>query len=449
MTYLEDELDSFEPAERRAALAELAAKRRGVPAEAGTNVNLHFHSFFSYNAEGWSPSHIAWETRKAGLYAAGLCDFDALDGLQEFLDAGLTLGLRTCVSVETRVFVKEFADVDISSPGEPGVTYIMGAGFARVPEADSPQAAQLAGFRAGARDRNAALVNRINPHMSLTAVDYEADVLPLTPAGNATERHVVSAYLNKAREVFGHPEATAKFWSRILGKDLEETVGLLADTPAMEEAVRAKLVKKGGVGYEQPSPTSFPAVEDFVRWALSCEAMPMITWLDGTSGGEKDAQRLLACMTGKGCVALNIIPDRNWNVSDPARKAVRVANLRTIVKLADEQGLPINIGTEMNKAGLPFVDDLEGEVLREFKESFLRGARIVVGHTLLSRYAGFPYTGKAAQAEFGSDVMRKNAFFDAVGGLPPLDETGARRLSDLGPDKALARFRDGRGRETR
>ena len=48
------------------------------------NVNLHFHSFYSYNAEYWSPTRIAWESKKKALYASGIIDFDVLSGLEEF-----------------------------------------------------------------------------------------------------------------------------------------------------------------------------------------------------------------------------------------------------------------------------------------------------------------------------------------------------------------------------
>ncbi len=43
----------------------LDAERDSLPA-AGANFNMHCHSFFSYNAAGWSPSRIAWEARRAG-----------------------------------------------------------------------------------------------------------------------------------------------------------------------------------------------------------------------------------------------------------------------------------------------------------------------------------------------------------------------------------------------
>ncbi|MFC1463186.1 hypothetical protein ACFLQU_06260, partial [Verrucomicrobiota bacterium] len=369
---LEEQLNEFDPAVRREALDRLAATD-AIPATEGTNVNMHLHSFFSYNALDYSPSRIAWEARKTGLCSAGLCDFDVLDGLEEFLAAGVTLGLRTTVNLETRAFLNEYADHDISSPGEPGVTYIMGAGFARVPAEGSHQAEGLAGYRARARSRNVALMDRINPKLPDIAIDYEKDVLPLTPAGAATERHMVRAYINKTKQAFPDAAGTAEFLAGLLEKPLEETIELIADLPSLEDAIRARLVKRGGIGYEQPSVDTFPTVDDFVNWVASCEAMPMTTWLDGTSTGEQNGRALLECMKDKGAVALNIIPDRNWNVSDPGARDAKRANLAAVIEAAEEMGLPINIGTEMNKRGLPFVDDLDGQVLKLYRESFLRG----------------------------------------------------------------------------
>lgn len=91
-------------------------------------VNLHFHSFFSFNANGWSPSRIAWESLKYGLEVSGIVDFDVLDGMDEFLEAGKLLGLKTVVGIETRVFIKELEDKVMSSPNEPGIAYFMAAG---------------------------------------------------------------------------------------------------------------------------------------------------------------------------------------------------------------------------------------------------------------------------------------------------------------------------------
>lgn len=433
-------LDTFDGAQRSAALGALI-RNEGSGDAVGEDVNMHMHSFFSYNAEGWSPSHLVWAAHEAGFYSAGLCDFDVLDGLEEFFAAGRAVGLRTAVHLETRAYFSEYANDDISSPGEPGVTYIMGGGFPRVPEAGSQQERQLTGFRDGARSRNEELVARLNEKIPDIALDYAGDVLPLTPSGNATERHIISAYVNRAEEVFDSPERLAAFWSDLLERERAEVEGLLQDRPALEEAVRSRLAKRGGLGYVPPSADTFPPVEEFLAWVASCDAIPMITWLDGTSGGEADPREMCEYLAAKGAGALNIVPDRNWNISDPAARAVKIGNLKAIVNVAVDMGLPINIGTELNKLGLPFVDDLEGEVLREFKDVFLTGARIMVGHTLLARYAAFPYMGTAAVAEF-NDVTGRNSFFEAVGALSALSDAQSDLLEEIGPERALSWFRD-------
>jgi hypothetical protein len=402
---------------------------------------MHFHSFFSFNALEYSPSRIAWEARKAGLYAAAVCDFDVLDGLEEFLEAGRLLGLRAAVHVETRAFLGAFRDAEINSPGEPGVTYIMGAGFPRIPAAGTDGARGLEGYRAAATNRNIDLVRRINAALPAIAVDYAADVTPLTPAGNATERHIVRAYVRKAVEVFRRPDRVARFWMDVLAMPFEETLMLMSDAPAMEERVRSRLAKKGGIGYVQPTPGTFPPAEAFCKWVLSCDAVPMTTWLDGTSPGERDAAKLLDAMEACGAAALNIIPDRNWNIRDPGQRAVKQERLREIVTLCESREIPVNVGTEMNKLGLPFADDLACEALARHGAAFLRGARIMVGQSILARYANFSYAGPAAAAEFPG-VAERNRFFEAVGALPPIDAAEDARLAEMGPERALAKLRD-------
>lgn len=439
-TALEQQLDAFNPAQRQAALLQLAKTPTSLP-PAGMNVNMHFHSFFSYNAYGWSPSHIAWRACREGLYAAGLCDFDVLDGMDEFLNAGEILGLRTAVSLETRAFVPEYADKEISSPGEPGITYIMGAGFAHLPNPGTRQQDGLSALRQGARERNEALVERINAGLGDITVDYERDVMPLTPAGAATERHIVRAYINRAEALCGSPEQAIHRWAQILGKDEQQLAGIYG-TPAMEEAVRSKLAKQGGIGYVQPSTDTFPPVQEFIQWVTGLQAVPMITWLDGTSEGEADAAALLEFMCGVGAAALNIIPDRNWNIADADQRVLKIGKLREIMAIAEAMELPVNIGTEMNKDGLPFTDDLSGPVLAEYRDTFLRGARIMVGHTILLRHANVSYMTYEATAK------QKNELFAAIGALPPLSCPVAEKLQELENDQAAAIIFDAATRGT-
>jgi hypothetical protein len=437
---LEQRLNDFDPNVRRDALAALAALSESAWKEPGGNVNLHVHSFFSYNAQGWSPSRIAWEARKSGWYAAGLCDFDVLDGLDEFLAAGRTLGLRTAVHLETRAFLRAQAAVEINSPGEPGVSYVMGGGFFAVPA--GPAAEDLSAYRRAARERNEALVVRINARLPRLGIDYGRDVLPRTPAGVATERHIVAAYVDRAAIVLRAADARAAFWAPVLGLPAAEAARLEeADRPAFEERVRGALAKRGGLGYVQPDERTFPPAEDFIGWVRRCGAIPLATWLDGTSEGERDARGLLGALTELGCAGVNVIPDRNWNLPRPADRALKTARLAEIVAAARGLDLPINVGTEMNRPGLPAIDDLDGPVLREHRAAFLEGARVFVGHTVLATYADMPYLGPRAGEEFPGRRAR-NAFYAAVGALPPLTAEMADRLLDAGPERARRMLRE-------
>jgi hypothetical protein len=439
---LRKRLNDFDPRVRRDALEALVAVAgRELPRRLTPNFNLHCHSFFSYHAEGWSPARIAWESRQQGLYAAALCDFDVLDGLEEFLDAGLAVGLRAAVHLETRAYAAEFARADINSPGEPGVTYIMGAGFAAKPAADSDPGRRLAGFRAAARRRNEALVGRLNERLPGIAIQYARDVLPLTPLGTATERHIVRAYIAAGRRSLPDDKPRAAFWSSVLKRPAAACTALEADEPAFEEAVRAALVKRGGIGYVPPDTTTFPPVAEFVAWVRACDAIPMMTWLDGTSEGESRCRRLLEAFRDLGCAAINIIPDRNWNLPDAKARKVKTAKLDEVVREAARLDLPVNIGTEMNRPGLPFADDLSVPDLAIHAETFTLGARVMIGHALLARYAAAPYLGARARAEFPR-LPGRNRFYAGVGALPPLGRDGADALLDAGPERAFRLLAD-------
>ena len=87
---IEQQLDSYDLKRRQEALKALCQQSRngkgGLP-QPGTDVNLHAHTFYSYNAYGYSPSRYAWLARKHGMAVAGIVDFDVLDGHR--MDPGL------------------------------------------------------------------------------------------------------------------------------------------------------------------------------------------------------------------------------------------------------------------------------------------------------------------------------------------------------------------------
>lgn len=433
----QDDIDSFDLNKRLRALSDIVNNYGPVAMLTKNYVNMHLHSFYSFNCNGYSPSHVVMECRRKGLYAAALCDFDVLDGLEEFVTAGQMLGLRTAVHLETRAFMKEYAELEINSPGEPGVTYVMGAGFGCLPPQNSAAMNTLTAFRQQANLRSRELVKRINGRLPEMAIDYDAKVVPMSPGGCPTERHIVKAYRLKVEQLFPAKDEMTKYWAKLFQKPLNEVDILLDNTVVMEEKMRSFLAKQGGMGYVQPDEKTFPPVDDFITWVLNCDAIPMVTWLDGTSQGEADMEKMFECMQAKGAAALNIIPDRNHNIKNPEERRLKLKKLGEVVAAARKLKFPINIGTEMNKAGQPFFDDTECEALAPYKADFFCGANIMVGQTILTRYAGFSYCGTDALGEYGHDIARKNDFYESVGRLPPLTVNEAERLRDMGQEKAF------------
>jgi hypothetical protein len=410
---LEQKLDSLDSAERKEALLTLCEKVEGdevtlpVP---GRDVNLHCHTFFSYNSYGYSPSKFAWLARKAGLAVAGIVDFDVLDGLEEFLDASRILGLKGCVGMETRVFVPEVADKVMTSPGEPGITYHMGVGFATAPKEQGPKSF-ISYLKQTAQKRNRDLMERVNRHLSPAELDYERDVVTLTPAGNPTERHICLAFARKAREVFTNDTELNRFWTDKLGVDAGP-LGLPEGRDLLN-TVRARTMKRGGVGYVAPDAGAFPSMKEINEFVLAAGGIPTLTWLDGTSDGEKELERLLDIAMETGVAAINTIPDRNYK---PGVKDEKLANLYQMVELAQELHLPVVVGTEMNSPGQKFVDNFETAELSPLVPIFLKGAYIVYAHSVLQQQCGLGYVSDWARNSFAT-VAKKNEFFENVGSL--------------------------------
>jgi hypothetical protein len=415
---LEAQLNDFDPTVRACALSELVALSDEGSVEfppEGDAVNMHGHTFFSYNAYGHSPSSLAWLAKRRGFRVMGIVDFDVLDGVNEFLNACDAIGVRGAASMETRVFVPEFSTREINSPGEPGVFYHMGCGFTscRVPDA---VAGVLDDLRHRAKRRNESIAKRVNAYLDPVGVNYEEDVLPLTPAGTATERHMVTAYVTVAERTVS--DVTA-FWADKLSLQPDEAAGLMSDVPRFKNTIRAKLMKRGGVGYVQPTPDMFPTVEEVNRLTVAAEALPCATWLDGMSDGEQDIEELLSLLIGKGVVALNIIPDRNWNIADPHLRRLKVRKLHDVVRLAGALDLPLVVGTEMNRFGQKIVDDFDAPELEPVRAAFMAGAFFLYGHTVLQRTVGLGYQSAWAQASLPTRADRNEFYLKTGRRVPP------------------------------
>ena len=420
----EDPCSHFDSNVRAEALRKEAAESDFPPPTSW--VNAHAHTFYSFNYKGYSPSRFALEAKRAGLEMGGIVDFDVLDGLEEFWQASRLLDLKACVGIESRVFVPEFSDRVINSPGEPGISYHMGTGFTTTGISTEAQTF-LDGMRQTSEQRNRAMVERVNAFLSPLELNYEQDVMPLVPKGNATERHLCLAYARKAASQYPEESDLRNFWSEKLGVAAED----LKDVPdgrGVTDLIRAKTMKQGGAGYVQPGSGSFPKMAKMNEFVLQCGALPTMTWLDGCSAGEEAIEELLEVARSTGVVVFNIIPDRNYT---PGTKDQKLTNLQKVVEICKDLNMPLLGGTEMNSPGQKFVDDFDSDELKPMHPYFLEGSRILHAHSTLQRLAGMGYLSPWSDDQFAS-VAAKNEFYARFGEIfsPRGDEALQNDLTD-------------------
>ncbi|HOL21734.1 MAG TPA: hypothetical protein PLQ41_02615 [bacterium] len=336
-------------------------------------LNLHIHTFHSYNYNNWSPSRIVFEGWKTGLKYVGTVDFDTLAGVEETIFAGKLLDIGVMGGFETRTFADELKEVVTNSPKEPGVCYLCGKGFLKSPDENS-DAGKFFGYIKGiAQRRNREVIEKLNRYLGEVKVDYYRDVLPLTPSGNPTERHITEAYHRKSEDMLG--EKVDMFWSDILKIDREKVRKIRVHNKAdFQELLRKTLIKYGGPGYMPPEKKNFPSFDETVRMIETAGGVPVGGWLDGTTDGEENPDTLLDFLESKGVKVVMVIPDRNYNIADDKERELKIKKLDEFMAACQKRKVPVICGTEMNKYGQPFVDDFNNPVIGKYLPYFLSSA---------------------------------------------------------------------------
>ena len=99
-------------------------------------------------------------------------------------------------------------------------------------------------MREQASGRIRQIIDKVNEVLDPVRLNFDADVATLTPAGNATERHLCRAYREKAEQLFPHHDSLVGFWCAKLGVSPEEAEKTVADPVKLEAKIRSKTMPK-------------------------------------------------------------------------------------------------------------------------------------------------------------------------------------------------------------
>jgi hypothetical protein len=180
----------------------------------GVDVNNHIHSTYSFSP--YSPTKAVFCSWQAGLTTTGLMDHDSISGAEEFIDAGLILGMPTTIGAEVRVSFAgtRLAGRRLNNPDEITVAYIALHGIPHTAIAELARFFEPISRARGVRNR--AMIARLNGLLSQAGVtvDYDQDVLPISLAstgGSVTERHLLFAVARKLIARFGRGPDLVRF----------------------------------------------------------------------------------------------------------------------------------------------------------------------------------------------------------------------------------------------
>jgi len=367
---LETELYQGGLEERLSALRQLCAQL-GPRAHRGTNCHIHTSESFSVFR---SPTEAVWQAAREGLAVLGINDHYTIAGHEEFRRACEMAGIAAAFSLEAVAMDRE-AEAQgllLNDPDNPGRVYLCGKGVTRNPPDSSTEMRNLARMRAALERRNREMTEKVDAlfkdRLHADGPTWES-VLGLTPRGNATERHVAWATLERLRE-----------WAAVQGVSLSEALSNCcgaappagADDAALQIFLRAKLLKAGAPCFVRESEEAFVSVEELRRIFLAFGSIPTYPVLGNpVTSGERDIEALLDRLEATGFYAIEVIPHRNTR-----------ERLSEIVSTARRRWWPVFNGTEHNTPEArslldPFALD------PEFEPWFRESAALLLGHQRL------------------------------------------------------------------
>lgn len=324
--------------------------------------NNHVHTKYSFSP--YSPAKAVWMAVGSGLSTVGIVDHDAINGAQEFIEAGEILEIPTTIGFEIRTDWSGTAlrGKRINNPDQLSNGYICAHGIphTQIGKVD----AYLKRIRAARERRNRAMTDRLNAMMQPCGIttDYDRDVLPISYAqfgGEVTERHILFALAEKLTQKYGKGQALTGFIERVLGMALgEPQKKLLADAASDIYAYDVLNVLKGSFVshiYIDSEGGETPDVRGAVAFIKECGAIPSYCYLGDVAAsptGDKKAQKfeddyleeLLDACRDIGFDAIAFMPSRNTT-----------EQLDRVMALCDEREFMQISGEDINQPRQSFI----------------------------------------------------------------------------------------------
>jgi len=369
----------------------------GVP-----EINAHLHTPYSFSAFN-SVEQIFTMAAAEGISVLGINDFFVTDGYESFYKQSLHSRIFPLFNIEfIGLLVKEQKhNIRVNDPNNPGRTYFCGKGLDYPFELELQYECLLNNIRQESQvqvkemiDKTSELLHALDKTLSLKYYEIKR----FFAKNLVRERHIARAVRAAVFNRFKSDPERADFLKKLFdGKEVRSAIN---NEAALENEIRANLLKAGGRAFVAEDPDAFVPVPEIIEIILNAGGIPCYpVLLDDATGKcteyESDMHRLREDLEAMNVFCVELIPGRN-----------DIKRLMEFVTYFHDNKFIITFGTEHNTPELtPLLVRARGNTPLddELKRISWEGASVIAAHQYLH-----------AKGEEGYVKINGKANFDRV-----------------------------------
>ena len=378
-------------------------------------VNGHLHSPYSFSAFTDLEQMFEMATSE-NVNVLGINDFNTTDGYEEFNKYAVKYKTFPLFNIEFMGMLadEQVNDIRVNDPNNPGRTYFSGKGLRYPVQMDEKNEKVLNSIVNESFYQVEKMINKVNDFLQQIGSDIRIGIDEIREKWAkelVRERHIAKALRIKIFEEFSTEDKREIFLEKLLGDKVP--MSLIDDVPALENEIRARLLKKGGVAYAKENEKAFPEIEKVMEIIVNAGGIPCYpVLLDDKKGNyteyESDPVKLMKKLKELNVSTIELIPGRN-----------DFKKLKEFVLFFDKNGFVITLGTEHNTPAMQpvIVSCREGKALdRELVLISYRGTSVIAAHQYLHAQGREGYiradgTARTDEKEYfeqlGDAVIRK------------------------------------------
>lgn len=307
-------------------------------------VNGHLHSPYSFSAFSNLEQMFLMATDE-NIKVLGINDFNTTDGYVEFFKLALKYKIFPLFNIEFMGMLgdEQVNSIRVNDPNNPGRTYFSGKGLRYPAQMDEKNKKILSSIVNESHCQVEEMISKLNDFLQQIGSDIRigfGEIREKWAKELVRERHIAKALRIKIFKEFSTSDKRAIFLEKLLGDKMPKS--LIDDVPALENEIRARLLKKGGVAYAKENEKAFPEIDKVIEIIVNAGGIPCYpVLLDDKNGNfteyESDPGKLLEKLEEKKVSSIELIPGRNdFN------------KLKEFVSFFDKNGFVITLGTEHN-----------------------------------------------------------------------------------------------------